>query len=326
MDSNPPFGLAVPAPPVIACPGMEHRKDAPPSPAAHPWVDRYLEHLLVVKGLSENSVFSYQSDLRGLLDFLSRRSFPLEQVTEDSLFIYLLSLRQRALKSRSLARQLSALRGFFAFVRDEGWMSANPAELLDSPKLTRSLPKVLSRSEMESLLSQPDCATKLGFRDRTMLELLYAAGLRVSETVSLRPLDYDGQAGVVRVFGKGSKERLVPVHDTARSFLDAYLSTWRGQFDPKQDRMFCNRSGRGLTRQGVWKTVKRYALLAGIERHISPHCLRHSFATHLLEGGADLRTVQILLGHADISATEIYTHVQSSRLLRQHEEHHPRSR
>jgi len=158
-----------------------------------------------------------------------------------------------------------------------------------------------------------------------MLELLYAAGLRVSELVQMKPFDFDPQVGVLRIFGKGSKERLIPIHYAAQEFLQNYLQSWRGQFKPVQDAVFLNRSGKGLTRQAVWKAIKRHALTAGITRNVSPHTFRHSFATHLLEGGADLRTVQLLLGHADIAATEIYTHVQAGRLVQIHRQHHPRS-
>ncbi len=299
--------------------------DQRPAKPAHSWIDRYLEHLLVSKGLSENSLTAYATDFESLLEFLSEKKLPLERVKPQTLLLYLLHMRRKGLGNRSMARHLSALRGFFAFALEEGWLSENPAELLENPKLPQTLPEVLSREEVERMLEQPDTRTKLGFRDRTMLELLYAAGLRVSELVELRPLDFDPQTGVLRVFGKGSKERLVPLHDLAQRFLLAYLESWRNSFKPLEDRMFLNRSGKGLTRQAIWKLIKRCAQEAAIYREISPHTMRHSFATHLLEGGADLRTVQILLGHADISATEIYTHLQTSRLLAVHREHHPRS-
>lgn len=292
---------------------------------AHPWVDRYLEHLLVSKGLSENSLAAYSADLQGLLAFLGEKTIPMEQIRPQTLLLYLLHLRRKGLGSRSMARHLSALRGFFVHVVEEGWLAEDPAELLENPKLPRTLPEVLSSEEVGRVLERPDTRTKLGFRDRTMLELLYAAGLRVSELIELRPLDYDPQSGMLRVFGKGSKERIVPLHDLAQRFLMTYMESWRGSFKPREDRIFLNRSGKGLTRQAIWKLIKRYALEAGITREISPHTMRHSFATHLLEGGADLRTVQTLLGHADISATEIYTHLQTSRLLAVHREHHPRS-
>ncbi len=300
----------------------------PPSTAvpSHPWVDRYLEHLVVSKGLSEHSVAAYSADITSFLIFLNSHEATMESVSDDTLFLYLMHLRGRGLANRSLARHLSALRGFFAFAADENWLPESPAALIANPKLPRLLPDVLSREDVARLLAAPDTATPLGYRDRTMLELLYAAGLRVSELVGLALGDYDAQAGLLRVFGKGAKERLTPIHALAREFLSNYLATIRGAFGPREPFIFLNRSGRGLTRQAVWKGIKRHALAAGVSTRISPHSLRHSFATHLLEGGADLRTVQTLLGHADISATEIYTHVQASRLLAVHRSHHPRSR
>lgn len=294
--------------------------------APHPWVDAWLEHLLVVKGLSENSLAAYAQDMLHFHEFLEVRACPLESATDQTIFLYLMLLRQKGLTSRSLARRLSSMRGFFAHAVAEGWIEASPAALIETPKLPRTLPDVLTRAEMDTLLARPDLATSLGFRDRAMLELLYAAGLRVSELVSLTPLDFDAQTGVLRVFGKGSKERLTPIHALAQDLLGRYLQGVRQSFKPVQDFLFLNRSGKGLTRQGVWKLIKRYALEAGIRKEISPHSLRHSFATHLLEGGADLRTVQLLLGHADISATEIYTHVQAERLAAVHRSHHPRSK
>ena len=285
-----------------------------------------MEHLLVDKGLSERSLSAYSSDLTIFLTFLNEHGTALETVGDETIFLYLLHLRSRGLANRSLARHLSALRGFFAFAAEEGWLPESPAALVENPKLPRLLPDVLSREEVERLLAAPDMTTPLGYRDRTMLELLYAAGLRVSELVGLAPGDYDAQAGLLRVFGKGAKERLIPIHALAQEFLSTYLGSVRGAFHPKAEIVFLNRSGKGLTRQAVWKMLKRYALVAGISTRIHPHSLRHSFATHLLEGGADLRSVQMLLGHADISATEIYTHVQAARLLAVHRTHHPRSR
>ncbi len=312
-----PSGRA--APPGVPSPPVP---DRPP----HPLVDRYLEYLLVSKGLSENSLAAYSLDLELFARFLEDRGADAASVTDETIFLYLLFLRQRGLSSRSMARHLSALRGFYAFAADEGLVPESPAELVEGPKLPRLLPEVLSAEEVARLLSAPDTKTPLGFRDKAMLELLYAAGLRVSELITLTPLDFDAQTGLLKVFGKGSKERLVPIHYLAQDICIRYLQHIRGAFNPVQGFFFLNRSGKGLTRQGVWKLIKRYAVQAGITKAISPHSLRHSFATHLLEGGADLRTVQILLGHADISATEIYTHVQANRLLTVHGTYHPRSR
>jgi integrase/recombinase XerD len=292
----------------------------------NPLVDRYLEHALVVKGLSENSIAAYAADLRSFLDFLRDKSVELDEATEQTLFLYLMFLRRAGLTGRSLARHLSALRGFFAFATEEKLLPVDPAKFLENPKLPRTLPDVLSRDEVSAILNKPDMATKLGFRDRTILEVLYGAGLRVSECVGLRPLDFDPYTGLLKVWGKGAKERIAPLHAEGQKILGAYLTQWRPLFAPKEDFIFLNRSGTGLSRQAVFKCLRRYAVEAGITKTLSPHTLRHCFATHLLEGGADLRTVQVLLGHSDISATEIYTHVQTERLMRIHREFHPRSR
>ncbi|MDL2317092.1 tyrosine recombinase XerD [Desulfovibrio sp. OttesenSCG-928-A18] len=318
--------------------------------AQHPLVDRYLEHLLVERGLADNTLHAYAADLASFTAFLRERlagpvpprSFPLPGncgsdcaplpdqglfalVNEQILFLYVVHARRLGLSGRSLSRRLSALRGFFAFAREEGELHEDPARFLENPKLLRSLPEVLSKEEMRALLAAPDLSTKLGFRDRTMLELLYASGLRVSELCALRALDFDPQSNLLRVFGKGSKERIVPVHAEAAAFLQDYAQHWRPLFNPAAPVLFLNRSGKGLSRVAVWKLVRRHAAEAGIRAEISPHTFRHSFATHLLEGGADLRSVQMLLGHADIAATEIYTHVQQDRVMQVHRQFHPRS-
>lgn len=291
----------------------------------HEEIDAYLAYLTVLRGLAENTVLSYGSDLAFFRAFLLEHGGTFQDVNEDTLFLYLLELRRKGLNNTSLSRNISCLRGFFDFLVQERLCSANPATLLDSPKLTRHLPHVLSRTEAATLLDTPDAHDRLGFRDKTMLELLYAAGLRVSELTALRLGDFDAQSGFLHVMGKGSKERYIPVHDTAVTVLLDYLNLWRPLFNPKTDALFVNRSGTNLSRQGIWKLVRRYARQAGIQRDISPHTLRHSFATHLLEGGADLRTVQLLLGHSDILATEIYTHVQSDQMIALHAKFHPRS-
>ncbi|MBF0481924.1 MAG: site-specific tyrosine recombinase XerD [Desulfovibrionaceae bacterium] len=293
---------------------------------SHPRIDEYLTHLAVIRGLSEHSLSAYESDLRQFWAFCEQTGAALGDVREQTIFRYLGSLRERDLTSRSLARHLAALRGFFAHGAAEGWFAADPAALLNNPKLPPLLPDVLTRDEVERLLAQPDMSANLGFRDRTMLEMLYGAGLRVSELVALTALDVDLQTGRLRVFGKGAKERVLPVHELALTLVGRYLDQVRGSFKPRCKALFLNRSGQALSRVAVFKNIKRYAVMAGIARPISPHSLRHCFATHLLEGGADLRVVQILLGHADIKATEIYTHVQTERMLAAHRAHHPRAR
>ncbi len=302
---------------------MQNNVDSPQLSAL---VDAFLGQLVVLKGLSENSLEAYAQDLKSFVHFLQNLDAPLQQVDHDILFLYLVQLKEEGLKNKSIARHVSSLRGFFSYLAESGALPANPAEFLESPKIARTLPEVLSLQDLAALLSQPDMTTKLGFRDRTMLELLYAAGLRVSELISLKQLDFDAQSGLLKVWGKGSKQRLVPVHPAAQTILETYLAHWRSQFSPIAKEIFLNRSGKALSRQAVWKAINKYALQAGIGKKISPHTFRHSFATHLLQGGADLRTVQMLLGHASISATEIYTHVQADKLVALHQQFHPRGK
>ena len=300
---------------------------APPCPLAA-LLPLWQDHLLAQRGFSQQTVLSYSQDLENFFLFrqeLSGGGSMGVQPDEQEVFLYLAWLRARQNTGRTLARRLSALRAFFDFAMQEGVIKTNPAQLMDNPKLPQHLPEVLTRDEMEKMLSQPDMRERGGQRDRCMLELLYAAGLRVSELCDLCVPDLDLQRGLVRVFGKGAKERLVPLHDFMQRMLENYISHWRPAFSPTGNQLFVNRSGHALTRQYVWKMVKKYALAADIRRPISPHTFRHSFATHLLEGGADLRAVQLLLGHADISATEIYTHVQAERLRGIHRQFHPRS-
>ncbi|MBQ9407315.1 MAG: site-specific tyrosine recombinase XerD [Desulfovibrio sp.] len=292
-------------------------------------VPLWCDSLLTQRGLSPKTVEAYGQDMESFLRYrqeLAQSGSTNTAPDEQEIFLYLAWLRAHGNTPRTLARRLSALRAFFSFAVDEGRLAKNPTELLENPKQPLHLPEVLTQEEMETLLAQPDMSTKNGWRDRCMLELLYAAGLRVSELCMLCVPDLDLQRGLVRVFGKGSKERLVPLHNAMLGLLTDYLRLWRQQFAPTGKQLFVNRRGQALTRQYVWKMVKKYALQAGICRAISPHTFRHSFATHLLERGADLRAVQLLLGHADISATEIYTHVQTERLLNIHRQFHPRSR
>ncbi|WP_051564431.1 site-specific tyrosine recombinase XerD [Desulfovermiculus halophilus] len=307
---------------------MDFHPASSPTPPheEHPWTEKYLHHLVSISGLSENTVAAYAHDLRDFASFLTQHSAGLDQVSEDSLVLYLIFLRRQGLGNRSVARRLSSLRSFYDFLRQEGQIQDNPARLLDSPKLPQLLPRVLTEPEAAALLARPDPNTKLGARDRTILELMYAAGLRVSEVCTLRPLDFDSQAGYLRVMGKGHKERILPVHAAAQTQLSTYLASWRPLFSPKTEAMFLNRSGTGLSRQGLWKMIAKRAAQARIQGHISPHTIRHTYATHLLAGGADLRSVQLLLGHADIGTTQIYTHVDISRLREIHQRYHPRSR
>lgn len=289
-----------------------------------PWQDA----LLAQRGLALNSVQSYGQDLKHFSLFLAQAGPEASGAMpdEDLILLYLSWQRARNAAPATMARRLSALRSFFGFVWEKGGISQNPMEFLDNPKLPFHLPEVLDKKEMAAILDQPALASRGGFRDRCILELLYASGLRVSELCGLETGDLDMQRGIVRVLGKGSKERLAPMHNLAQQLLADYVELWRPRFRPRTTALFLNPSGKGLSRQYVWKLIKKYAAQAGISRAISPHTFRHSFATHLLEGGADLRSVQLLLGHASINATEIYTHVQSERLRELHQKYHPRNR
>ena len=290
-------------------------------------LEQFVEHLVVERGLAPLTLEAYSSDLAGLRAFLptlGRERW--DQVTLLDLQSFLDHLEGQGTGPRSRARKLSAVRQFFRFLLREGLAANNPLEWLDSPKLPKGLPKVLGLEEVDRLLAAPDPATPLGQRDDAMLELLYATGLRVSELVGLTVPQLDLRRGVVRVQGKGNKERLVPMVFRAVEKVQLYLQHIRpvllkGQ---KTQRLFLNRSGRGLSRQGFWKILKGYARQAELPLHLSPHTLRHSFATHLLWRGADLRALQLLLGHADISTTQIYTHLHTARLQEIHQQAHPR--
>lgn len=289
--------------------------------------DEWLNNLLIQHGLSEHTVSAYKQDLETLETYMDSSNISLAEIDEDNLLLFSIFLSQKGDSKRTIARRLSCLRKFFAWLFEEKHIKQNPAELLDTPKLPLYLPEVLSIEEIQSLLAAPDTGTKLGQRDLAMLHLLYASGLRVSELVHVKATDIDFQRGIIRVFGKGKKERLIPIHSTALSILTDYLQNTRSLFikdNNADNELFLNRSGKKLTRQGIWKLIKRYAQLANIQGIISPHTLRHSFATHLLEGGADLRTVQILLGHSDLAATELYTHICQGKIQEIYAHAHPR--
>jgi len=286
----------------------------------------YLDFLAVEKGLAKNSLSSYATDLRRFGHWLSDQSIDLERVERIHLVKYFQSLRGAGISARSVARALAAIRGMFRFLVAERHLKADPTENLENPKIWSSLPKSILPTEVEALLGAPDRTTGEGLRDAAMLELLYATGLRVSELIKVRIDDVVMDAGFLRTIGKGSKERIVPFGDAARDAILRYRESGRAEFDKHADpHLFLSRRGRPMTRQSFWMKIVRYARVAGIKTHISPHVLRHSFATHLLENGADLRSVQMMLGHADISTTQIYTHVSRARLQRMYEQYHPRA-
>jgi integrase/recombinase XerD len=289
-------------------------------------MQRYLDGLAVERGLAANSVAAYRGDLERLGKALERRDEgDLISADAAALSAHLRELRRQGLSPRSIGRAQSAMRGFYAHLVATGERADNPAVNLLPPKLWRTLPKLLSEAEVEALIAAPDPATPRGLRDRAMLELLYATGLRVSELVGLELPQLRLEAGFLIAFGKGSKERVVPVGEQAEQWLRRYLREVRPALaGGRHPRVFVNYAGEPMTRQGFWKLLRGYGLKAGL-RALSPHMLRHSFATHLLEHGADLRVVQTLLGHADISTTQIYTHIHQQRLKTLYDRFHPRS-
>jgi integrase/recombinase XerD len=286
----------------------------------------FLDFLAVEKGLAKNSLAAYSTDLRHFGHWLKDQPLDLERVERIHIVKYFQSLRAAGISSRSVARALAAIRGMFRFLVSERHLKHDPTENLENPKLWTTLPKSLQPFEVEALLKAPDVTTSEGLRDKAMLELLYATGLRVSELIHVKIEDLVMDAGFLRTIGKGSKERIVPFGDEARDAITAYVEHGRGDFDKYNDPyLFLSRRGRPMTRQSFWMKITRYARTAGIKSHISPHVLRHSFATHLLENGADLRSVQMMLGHSDISTTQIYTHVSRARLQKMYETFHPRA-
>ena len=287
----------------------------------------YLDHLRVERGLSENTLLAYAQDLKKLAEFAAgRKKQPLD-LGQRELQDFIARLRQEGLGARSAARAVHAVRGLYKFAVREGRLEIDPMENLGAPKAFTALPRYLTPAQVEQLLEAPDAATPLGLRDRAILEVLYASGLRASELVSLQPKDVDLGIGLLTCMGKGRKERLVPVGGKACALVARYLAEVRprllcGKGAPQ---LFLSERGGGLTRNGLWGIVRRYAVATGVERVLTPHVLRHSFATHLLERGADLRTLQAMLGHADISTTQIYTHISRERLRQIYDKFHPRA-
>jgi integrase/recombinase XerD len=291
-------------------------------------ISSFLTYVKVEKGLSSNTVSAYKRDLVKFDDFAQKRKLSLESVSRDDLVDFLAGLYRLNLESRTVARHLVTLRNFFRFAQVQDLITTDPSINLESPKIRRSLPGYLRLEEVERLLEQPDSTTALGMRDRAMLEVLYSTGLRVSELIGLRVSDLDSKVGCVRCIGKGDKERIVPVGRKALVMVEKYLRDARPKLLGKlrgSPTLFVNRRGISLSRVGVWKILSGYGKRAGLRVSLTPHMLRHSFATHLLERGADLRSVQLLLGHADISTTQIYTHVVEERLKQIYKAHHPRA-
>jgi integrase/recombinase XerD len=299
---------------------------ASPTPVV-PEVTLFLDFARVEKGLAANSIESYRRDLTEFSAFLRRLGKPPSAVDRDDIRAFLKQLYKRELGARSVARHLVSLRNLFRFLMREGRLIADPTADVEAPRLDQSLPRHLSVDEVDQLLAQPDVSTPLGLRDKAMLELLYATGMRVSELVHVGAADFDMELGIVRCLGKGSKERLIPVGKSALHAVEAYLRAGRAALAGKRNPpwLFLNRRGGVLSRVGFWKILAAYGRRAGLPAKLTPHLVRHSFATHLLERGADLRSIQLMLGHSDISTTQIYTHVLKERLKQVYQSHHPRA-
>jgi integrase/recombinase XerD len=298
----------------------------PPAASPEAALRLFLEYLAVEKGLSGNTIQSYARDIRKLVDLLKARKVPLHRVTEETLVGFIHGESQAGLSARSLARLISALRSFFRFLVLSGLVSKDATAQLTTPSTWLALPKFLTVAEAEALLHSPDEKKPRGVRDRAMLEVLYGSGLRVSELATLKLAEINLEDGFLVCRGKGGKERIVPLGRSACGAIKRYLAEVRPRLDGGgREELFLSRRGRPFTRQGVWKLLRQYAAAAGLAAKISPHVLRHSFATHLLERGADLRSVQLMLGHSQITTTQIYTHVSRERLRRVYDKFHPRA-
>ena len=287
-------------------------------------IDLFIDALWLESGLSKNTLSAYRTDLNGLAKFID--PILLLDVEQSDVQKFLAFLLAQGIKSSSSARVLSTLRRFYRYQIRENRVSVDPCAQVRSPKQGRPLPQAMSEQQVENLLAAPDTQISLGLRDRAMLEVLYATGLRVSELVELTLLEVNCSVGVVRIVGKGNKERLVPLGEQAVEWLECYINQARADLLKQRvcDALFVTARGAGMSRQAFWYLIKKHAVKAGIEQHLSPHTLRHAFATHLINHGADLRSVQMLLGHSDLSTTQIYTHIARERLQSLHADHHPR--
>ena len=296
-----------------------------PEPA-DPAVARFLDAVWMERGLSANTLAAYRADLTALSRWLGERGIQMSRTTKSDLQGFIAARVEHGARPRSTARQLSSFRRFFRYLMREAVIRDDPTAQIAMPKIGRSLPKSLTEEEVESLLGAPAVGDPLGNRDRTMLEVLYATGLRVSELVNLRYSQVNLNQGVIRILGKGNRERLIPLGEEAVRWLNEFARAARGEIllERQTDYLFPTRRGDRMTRQAFWHIIKRYARKAGVDRDLSPHTLRHAFATHLLNHGADLRVVQMLLGHSDLSTTQIYTHVARERMKELHQQHHPR--
>ncbi|MGL4722394.1 MAG: site-specific tyrosine recombinase XerD [Desulfovibrionaceae bacterium] len=286
---------------------------------------KFLSYITLEKGLSKNTIIAYKKDLEHFLLYLEEQSLDVFSVTEQNFLQYLVFLGKQDISSRSISRHLSTLRSFYFWGEKNNIFQYNPLQYLKNPKGVEHLPVFLTQEEVSLLLSSCLAESKLEKRDNAILTVLYATGMRVTELCAIKIYDVDLEARIIRIFGKGSKERIVPIHVGCCIILKEYIERYRCELSPTEDVLFLNRSGFGLSRQAVWKLIQKYTKKVGIIKNISPHTLRHSFATHLLENGMDLRSLQILLGHEDIVATEVYLHIQTQRLFQLHKDFHPRN-
>jgi integrase/recombinase XerD len=294
--------------------------------AVEPMIVRFLDAVWMERGLSPNTLAAYRADLTALSRWLRKRDTVLDRTTRNDLLAFIAWRVETGARPRSTARQLSSFRRFFRYLVREGVLTEDPTAQIAMPKIGRSLPRSLTEAQVDALLAAPQTTDPLGHRDRTMLEVLYATGLRVSELVSLRHSQVNMNQGVLRIVGKGNRERLIPLGEEAVRWLNDFVRGARSEIllDRQTDYLFPTRRGDRMTRQAFWHIIKRYAKKGGVEKELSPHTLRHAFATHLLNHGADLRVVQMLLGHSDLSTTQIYTHVARERMKELHAQHHPR--
>lgn len=290
----------------------------------------YLMYLKIEKGLADNSIKSYQRDLLSYMEFLEKeRILSWEKISRYDIVLFLKTLKEEGKSENSIVRMSSSLRQYHQFLRQENILKEDPMQYVDTPKKVNNLPKVLSMEEIEKILETPDVDNEIGLRDRAILEVMYATGLRITELVSLTMNELHLNMGFIQTIGKGNKERILPIGQEATKWMESYLKYSRPIFEKRASDttsiVFLNARGKGLTRQGVWKNLKKIVQQTGIKQNVTPHMLRHSFATHLLENGADLRVVQELLGHSDISTTQIYTHITKARMKKVYDQYHPRA-
>lgn len=292
-------------------------------------LDQFLNHLSLEAGLSSNTIESYRRDLEEYLRFLHEKKIEIaDKISEKHITGFIVRLSRKGLAANSIARKLTSIRRFHKFLVMEGCSIASPASIVESPKIWRKLPSFLEVKEIEKLLSQPSPDKILGLRDKAILEFLYATGVRISELINVKKKNVLSEVELVRVIGKGQKERIIPIGKVSLNWIEKYIQESRPQLakPDSEDVLFLNRGGRSFSRMGLWKILKKYVVKAGITKKVTPHTIRHSFATHLLRAGADLRAVQEMLGHADISTTQIYTHLDRDYLKQEHLDHHPRSK